>query len=126
MTPIHLIADIYLFPVQDDARGFRIVKYGDCKVIEFEHSIQSNRRLKALSGSTELPAGNWQIICTTKEITEEVAKGIVRELPVGQRWMNYNGDYPVWWHTAKESLRSLVTSKGFNPESNYLIIKKVS
>lgn len=115
--PIHLIADIYCMPIPD--------KYAQINIDPVFNELYWWSH-EGIETTIPLPQGNWQIICTTKEITEEQAKGIVRELPVGQRWHNYNGDYPVWWHTAKESLRSLVTSKGFNPESNYLIIKKVS
>lgn len=129
--PIHLIAETYAVNMPEGAKYYRIdgvpngelcelIFYKDGNDIDFPEEIEEVKII-------DLPPGNWQLICTTKECTEGQAKGIVKELPVGQRWMNYNGDYPVWWHTAKESLRSLLTSKGLDPENkNYVLIKKVS
>lgn len=74
----------------------------------------------------QLPTGTWEIICTSKECTEEQAKGLVRELSVGQRWLNYGGDFPIWYHTARESLRSLLLSKNLNHFKNYIILKKTA
>lgn len=112
---IHLINDIYAVEVPDPTNA---IISGN--VITWKNSVAQGR------GFIALPAGNWQLICTTKECTEEQAKGLVKELPVGQRWQNYNGDYPIWWHTAKESLRSLLTSKGLDVNKNFVLIKKVS
>lgn len=73
-----------------------------------------------------LPPGSYRFLFTTKAATEEDARKVVRELPVGARYENYNGDYPVWYHTGKESLRSLLRSKGLDPKNNYAIIEKLS
>lgn len=76
--------------------------------------------------AVELPAGEYQIVVfNTSTATEEDAKKVVRELPVGARYENYNGDYPVWYHTGKESLRSLLRSKGLDENKNYAIIEKL-
>lgn len=72
----------------------------------------------------DLPPGSCRFLFATKTVTEEDARKVVRELPVGARWMNYNGDYPVWYHTGKESLRSLIRSKGLDPNKNYALIEK--
>lgn len=72
----------------------------------------------------KLPPGTWQIVCTSKEATEEQLTDLVRELPIGQRFANYSGDYPVWYHSRKESLRSLLTSKGCDLNKHWLILKK--
>jgi hypothetical protein len=68
--------------------------------------------------------GNWQIVCTSKEATEAQLIDVVRELPVGKRFENYNGDYPVWCHSRRDSLNSLLASKGCDVNKNYLILKK--
>lgn len=73
-----------------------------------------------------LPPGTWRFLSTTKTATEEDARKVVRELPVGARWMNYSGDYPVWCHTGKESLHSLLRSKGLDDKNNYALIEKMS
>lgn len=74
----------------------------------------------------DVPVGRFQFLFTTKTATEEDAKKMVRELPVGARYENYNGDFPVWYHTCKESLKSLLRSKGLDPNKNYAIIEKLS
>jgi hypothetical protein len=71
-----------------------------------------------------LPPATWEIVCTSKEATEELLKEVIPELPVGQRWQNYGGDYPVWFHSRRESLRSLLASKGCDVNKNWLILKK--
>lgn len=69
------------------------------------------------------PKGSWQYLFTTKGCSEEDARKVVKELPVGQRYENYSGDYPVWYHTARESLQSLLRSKGLDDKKNYAILK---
>src|SRR5688572_19636359 len=59
----------------------------------------------------DLPPGNWKIVCTSKEATEEQLQEVIPEMIVGERYQNYGGDYPVWYHSRRESLRSLLTSK---------------
>lgn len=71
-----------------------------------------------------LPPGTWRFLFATKTATEEDASKVVRELPVGARYENYNGDYPIWYHTGRESLRSLLRSKGLDDKNNYAIIEK--
>lgn len=122
MTPIHLIGSAYCLPIPEGATGFELdnpLSVGDLVYYLGFPSVFNFRKIS-------LPPGNWEIIRTTKECTEEQAKEMVKELPVGQRWHNYNGDPPVWWHSAKESLRSLLISKGLDVNKNYVLIKKVA
>lgn len=122
--PIHLIADIYCMPIPEDASAIETHVAGGIQKIVFSSKIQDPAQCGG--DMIALPPGNWEIIRTTKECTEEQAKEMVKELPVGQRWHNYNGDPPVWWHSAKESLRSLLISKGLDVNKNYVLIKKVA
>lgn len=71
-----------------------------------------------------LPPGAYRFLFATKAATEEEARKVVRELPVGARYENYSGDYPVWYHTAKESLTSLLRAKGLDENKNYALIEK--
>lgn len=79
-----------------------------------------------------LPQGSWQIICTTKEITEERAIGI--NPPLNNPFLKINkyrnhlvpqtetvADATRDW---KESFDSLLRSVNLNPDNNYLILKK--
>jgi hypothetical protein len=75
-------------------------------------------------GFIPLPPGTWEVVCTSKEATEDQLKDIIPEMKVGQRYQNYNGDYPVWYHSRRESFRSLLTSKGCDVNRNWLILKK--
>jgi hypothetical protein len=121
MTPTLLINNVYAGEVPEGATGFEIdnpLSPGDLVYYKGEPCIYNFRKIT-------LPPGSWQLIGTVREMTEDVAKGIVEELPVGNRWYNYNGDRPVWWHTAKESLRSLLASKGLDTNKNWVLVRKV-
>ena len=67
-----------------------------------------------------LPKNNYSIIGLAAAITEDMAAGIVTELPIGNRWPSY--DNRVWQYTAIASLHTLVRSHGFEP-GNCLILK---
>lgn len=88
-------------------------------VIDFKNFI---KRVK--DDTVVVPAGRAHFICTNKTAIEEDARKVVRELPVGARYENYNGDYPVWYHTGRDSLHSLLRSKGLDPNKNYALIEK--
>lgn len=105
--------------VPDDAEEFSI------DMDEEESTLYYFNGANIDSTAICLPEGSWQFLFTTKEATEEDARKIVTELPVENRYENYNGDYPVWWHTAKESIRSLLKSKGCDTNKNYAIIEKL-
>jgi hypothetical protein len=70
----------------------------------------------------------FEIISTTKDITEEQAESIVdKENSLGEEYYkDYNftqksGTY----FTAKESLQSLIQANGLDVNKNYLILKKL-
>jgi len=88
--------------------------------------------------AVQLPPGQWQIACTSKEATEEQAAGIVDRsqwyFPVKHtRYVDYaypfDREFKQKWGegfgTAVESLRSLLTSKGCDLKKDYIILKKV-
>lgn len=69
--------------------------------------------------------GEWEVVCTSKEATEEQAAGIVEEYRIrgNLRYEDYTREF-MWQETAIDSLRSLLTSKGCDLNKNYLIVKK--
>lgn len=81
--------------------------------------------------AVDLPPGNWKIVCTSKEVTEEQAKQIVEQQMGGGMFKDYQmrgsiaqyGTYMI--QSALYSLRSLLTSKGCDLKLNYLILKKL-
>jgi hypothetical protein len=78
-------------------------------------------------GFIQLPPGTWQIVCMSKEATEEQARAIVEEFSLrgSIRYTDYTRKY-MWHGTAIESLKSLLTSKGRDTKQNYLILKKTA
>lgn len=72
----------------------------------------------------DIPPGSWRIVCTSRDVTEDQLKDVIPEMKVGKRYPNYNGDYPIWYHSRRESLSSLMKSKGCDLFFNYLILKK--
>lgn len=66
---------------------------------------------------------HYTIIGRASELNEDQWQGIARELPVGNRWEN-QGDYPIWFHTAKESGLCIVSSLGLKPETTLIIQKQ--
>ena len=68
--------------------------------------------------------GEWEIVCTSKEATEDKLQDLIPEMKAGGRYENYNGDYPVWYHSRKWSFCSLLASKGCDVNKTYLILKK--
>jgi len=117
---IPLLNNHYAVEVPDGAQHIEVRNYGLNDAVEYIHTIEGVKTC----GVDDLPPGKWQIVCTSKDVTEDMLANIVCELPVGKRFENYNGDYPVWYHTKKESFRSLLTSKGCDLNKNWLILKK--
>lgn len=112
---------VFAAEVPDDASNFR---FGKSERLKYKLFYSTTLDYFAGSQFIELPPGTWRFLFTTKSATEEDARKVVRELPVGARYENYAGDYPVWYHTGKESLRSLLRSKGLDPNKNHALIEK--
>lgn len=126
--PIQLIAETYAVEAPDPTNA---IISGN--VITWKNSQAQGR------GFIALPAGNWQLICATKECTEEQAKEIVGSsewyFPARHtRYVDYGHPYAsdnkqawsIGFSGSRDSLCSLLTSKGLDPNKNYVLIKKVS
>lgn len=133
--PIHLIGEMYCISIPDDAAEIEICNYGLNDAIEFTHKIDGI----ATYDCDDLPTGNWQLICTTKECIEEQAKRIVGSsewfFPARHtRYIDYGHPYgsdnkqawSIGFSGPRDSLRSLLVSKGCDSNKNYVIIKRVS
>lgn len=80
-----------------------------------------------------LPPGTWEIVCTSKEATEEQLTGIIGP----KIWGGFSGhiegytDYYTIgmdiapFSTRKESFNSLLNAKGCDLNKNWLILKKI-
>lgn len=128
MTPIHLIGEYYVADIPDPSNA---IISGN--VITWKKGEAQGR------GLIVLPPGNWQLICTTKECTEEQAKAVVGSsewfFPERHiRYIDYGHPYGVdnkqAWNIGfggpYDSFCSLLACRDLNPETNYVIIKKVS
>jgi hypothetical protein len=125
MKEIKLIFDNYLFKeVPDDAFNIIISKdntygsrvyYDNNKFETFEFDCKY----------VKIP-DNYQIISTTKDITEEQAEDIV-EKPEFGFYLTYNkGNMDTYCcKTAKESLQSLIQANELDGSKNYLILRKL-
>lgn len=71
--------------------------------------LDYNERAK---GVIKLPEGNWQIICTTKEVTAMHAPALFGYAMLSD-------------HYARETIKALLTAKGLDSEKNYVLIKKI-
>lgn len=75
-----------------------------------------------------LPDGKYQLICTTKNATEEHAAMVVEEVGyingnIGYK--SYHREIEAICHSALFSLLSLIDGAGLNIDSNYAIIQKL-
>lgn len=94
-------------------------------LLSYEEELQEDDTSRWLMiGHDELPSpGNWQIVGIGKDLKEENLTDIIPEMKVGNRFSNYNGDYPIWYYSRRESLFSFLRSHG--ADENYLILKEV-
>lgn len=82
--------------------------------------------------AVDLPPGTWEIVCTSKEATDEQAAGITEQQIGGGKYKDYQlvGSYAQYGTYilpfAVTSLNSLLTSKGCDLNMNYLILKKTA
>jgi hypothetical protein len=101
--PIHLIGDTYAMEKPEGATGFF-----------FDGRMSIGFYYEGELRFTHLPGhGNWQIICTTKGVKAMHAPELFGHAMISD-------------HYAQETIIILLASKDLNPETNYLIIKKVS
>lgn len=105
-----LLPDIWAVEVPDDAKGFDIweatmslrgYKKGDL-FLGYIHNGESYNE--------PLPSGNWSILFSTKDAGEE-------------DWATAFSDSCDY--TSKECGIDILTSKGLDPNKNYVLIKKV-
>jgi hypothetical protein len=122
--------------VPEGATNFRIMKFSQPETFSYDYSIQKGDRCTAgLIAMVDLPPGNWRILCTTREATEEIAASIVQIVSNGKisgmpQYRRYDRDLvkdtPAKWWTRdpRHSLETLITSKGLNPNKNYVLLEK--
>ena len=131
-----LTDDLITFEVPEGATNFRIMKFSQPETFSYDYSIQKGDRCTTgLIAMIDLPPGTWQILCTTKEATEEIATSIVQIISNGKisgmpQYRRYDRD-PVkdtpakcWTRDPRHALETLLTSKGLDVNKNYCLLKK--
>jgi hypothetical protein len=114
-----LINDIWAVQVPGTAKYFRvdcvpqadlyqIICYKDSKNEDFPDEIVDFKYI-------DIPSGQWEIVCTSKEATEDQAMAIVNiPLPT------------AFGRSAHDWLNDLLTSKGFDLNKNFLLLKSIA
>jgi hypothetical protein len=130
--PIHLLAEFWAVEVPTIAFGLMINNYADESELMYMLSMEDiadDGNSEETLITKELPKGSWQIICTTKEVTGNIAanivehfnNGVYRDYAIAQ--FDPCDEYMSCHLCATESLQSLLKSLGLNGP-NYIIIKK--
>lgn len=128
---INLRENFWAVEVPSMAFGFDVNNYGNSSeymyMLDVADIIDETHHDETLIAKP-LPPGTWEIVCTSKEASEEQAASIVDSVDSdgrGKVYMNYNNGMYVF-HRSTSSLRTLLTSKGCDLNKNYLILKKTA
>jgi hypothetical protein len=122
--PIHLIGDTYTVEVPEGATdiGFRF----DCLTCIMPDRPGRYKWLTDIEQWMEKQGGEWEVIGTVKECTEEQAHQIVESVTTpDERPVYRDYEFSTWMKTAVGSLRALLTSKGLDSNKNYVLLKKL-
>ena len=134
MIKIKLKNNTYLFIEFDqDSHSHSLTKFKTHTVINYKRTLTGDSNWSENIGGVNVKLLNYEIISTTKDITEEIAENIVdkyEQKPTDFEDDNYfmykcyiqNIDNEL--HTAKESLQSLIQHNGLDNNKNYLILLK--
>jgi hypothetical protein len=108
-------------PISKNASAFRIVEPIEDDTNQELYYIRGNDAAKVM---IELPQGSWSFLCTTDDISEEVAAGIVDEEQGEQIYFDYNRKSYVLL-SGELSFITLLQSLNLSPDKNYAICKKI-
>lgn len=125
-----------IFAVPCPATLAAVDLYGNAKGISEIRAIEFKLSFSKLPKQTRwnyfLPVGNWEIICRTNISTEEQAQKILfhERHPMYDYVIGYS-DYGidaenVFLDSWKDSLQSLLRSRGLDSNKNYLLLKNIS
>jgi hypothetical protein len=136
MKEINLQDKTYLFVEQDlDSHSHSLRKMKTHAVIKYKRESTGDSNWSDNIGGLNVTLLDYEVISTTKDITEEQAGSIVEKkiipnqpLIVGREtyFKQYGYTRKGWdfiYHTAKESLQSLIQANGLDVNKNYLILK---
>jgi hypothetical protein len=137
MKEINLQDKTYLFVEQDlDSHSHSLRKMKTHAVIKYKRESTGNSDWSDNIGGLNVTLLDYEVISTTKDITEEQAESIVEfdeingehpDFVNGVAWLNYKRNIYEYNRvfTAKESLKSLIQANGLDVNKTYLILKKL-
>lgn len=109
--PIHLIGNVFAIGhVPDEAAGLDFNIVDDHFELTF-YTMGDGEEEKELHG-IPIPDGNWQLICTTREVKASNTPELFGYALIGD-------------HYAEKTIRSLLVSQKCDPDKNYCLIKKI-
>jgi hypothetical protein len=122
---IHLINDVWFVPLPEGATDVKLLRIN---LIQYRYFIGDDYHYININRP-----GSYSIVALRKEITEDIARGIVDwygagdgsvdEAGVGDTFWCYDGS-DLCLDTALESLTSLFTSLSIPEDQNGVVIKK--
>lgn len=132
--PIHLIGEIYCFgPLPEGSKDFDFEIDTDEDWYYLTYMLMIDDEDSGFYGedeqhSIQFPVGNWQIICTTKEVTRSQAAELVQWFEIdsqrGYRDYAHPDDLRYPFRDPISSWRSLLRAMGVDLNKNYILIKK--
>lgn len=137
MKEINLQDKTYLFVEQDlDSHSHSLRKMKTHAVIKYKRESTGDSDWSDNIGGLNVTLLDYEVISTTKDITEEQAGSIVEfdeingehpDFVNGVAWLNYKRNRYEYNRvfTVKESLQSLIQANGLDINKNYLILKKL-
>jgi hypothetical protein len=130
MKEINLQDKTYLFVEQDlDSHSHSLRKMKTHVVIKYKRESTGDSDWSDNIGGLNVTLLDYEVISTTKDITEEQAESIIEKV-LGFGTKTQYKDYKLdanfsIYFTAKESLQSLIQANGLDINKNYLILKKL-
>lgn len=123
---IHLREQYWAVEVPEGAAGFDVNQYGGSSELNY-WLIENDEQTLIVK---DLPPGTWEIVCTSKTFEAwhalEVLEWFELAAKCGFRDYSRPDDLRYPFEDHRQSLNSLLTSKGCDLKNNYLILKKTS
>jgi len=104
---------VWAVEVPEGAENFRILSFSQPNTFSYDYSITREERVtRGLIAMIDLPPGNWRYICTSKEVKASHAPQLFGYAMIGDEY-------------AKETMNSLLDSKGLPVDGNYVYLENI-
>lgn len=128
-----LTENVFAVELPDNVENLNLYRINNYAIMlewdDVERPLNPHTCVKVDEHHGDLKEYTWpKILCTTKEASEEQAKGIVPMIVVrncDEVYQDYITPDDHYYYEALPSLRSLLTSKGLDGNKNYVLLKKI-